>query len=851
MNYLFGEWSKALDEKQAVQILKTAKEQQFIFAKIKLEKIIQILDQVSEVWRPNSKWYNKALTILPGEIPMSEAEIVESLKIIPDLCSRKTLEKRLEADFETSAILDDFISTKRFPGFLRAVPHGVLLHVSAGNIFLGIIDSLISGLITKNVSIIRMSARNQVFPELFMQSIIEVDAESILVNSIALVHWEKENKHIENLIKKNVSAIICWGGEDMIRSYQEGLPSTVHLIKHGPKISFQFITQDGISQSSHTLDDLADQIAKDVSIWDQSACASPQNLFVEEKICVPSLMDVLEKAFLKYDHPRAALNMDDTVELLKEEYRGKMNSFTANGILKKHQNFMLHYDPRPGLRISPQHRTLILKTFKNCQDLVQQIKPYTGYLQSCGYACAPNEKSDYFNSLSIAGVKRFVEIGQQMSGTLGAPHDGSFSLSELVQFVSEEPRALSTKEIFLSKIQTMIRETPFYSQLYGDQKIQTFADLKAIKGSDLSGKWSVLQGQFLRSASGEGHVFSSGGTSGNPKYSFYSNEEFEQVAQMLAIGYQSQGLKPGDLCANLFAAGNMWSSFLAVDKALVHCRARQLGIGGTADPVYILTMLNEFKPKCVFGLPSLILELCRLSINKNIPLNIPMICYAGEHMSHQGVQYLKAHWNVQNVFSAGYASVDAGPIGYQCLHCKPGEHHLYENKVHLEIINGEGIVTSLVRENFPVIHLRTGDHIEWSGNESSCACGSRAPKFILHGRIDSQINIWSCRIQLEEVEKALEKTQCTEPIFQVRLKDVTSGSDIKGLFELYIESENANQVPLPLDFAAALKASSKDLDLTHNINYLMDKIQIYPVKPGFLERIPRTGKIKPILDLRK
>lgn len=73
----------------------------------------------------------------------------------------------------------------------------------------------------------------------------------------------------------------------------------------------------------------------------------------------------------------------------------------------------------------------------------------------------------------------------------------------------------------------------------------------------------MLQGQFLRSASTEGHVFSSGGTSGNPKYSFYSNKEFEQVAEMLAIGYQSQGLQPGDLCANLFAAGNMWSSFLA------------------------------------------------------------------------------------------------------------------------------------------------------------------------------------------------------------------------------------------------------------------------------------------------
>jgi phenylacetate-CoA ligase len=158
-------------------------------------------------------------------------------------------------------------------------------------------------------------------------------------------------------------------------------------------------------------------------------------------------------------------------------------------------------------------------------------------------------------------------------------------------------------------------------------------------------------------------------------------------------------------------------------------------------------------------------------------------------------------------------------------------------------------VTSLVRQTMPVIHLRTGDHLEWS-ESAPCPCGSNSPKFILHGRMDSQINIWSSRLQLGEVETALTEAGLKSPVYQIEIREQRAGT-LTEILQLSIEAEEATSKMSAEKLARALHRASKDVQNTHDVEVIIPRVELKWLKPGSLERISRTGKIRKVVDKRQ
>ncbi len=838
MSFHFGSFENTgtMNTAQAAQkLVLLARHRAHEFAATPLASILDTIHAVGQLWRPGGRYYSLALDALDTELSFSREMTAFTLDLVTSLCDRSLLSRRLSAEFGDAALVDEFKA--RGPGVARvkAVPHGVLLHVSAGNVFLGCIDSLLSGFLTKNASILKLSSRNQVFPRLFAESIVEADTKRVLADKFAIVHWAGGLTEVEDAFKSSVDAIIAWGGDEMVKSYRKNLPPGIPLIEHGPKISIQVVFKNAYEAADPGR--VAQLLARDIMLWDQAACASPQNLFVQEGIDLAALMAVLGAALDAAPLARGRLDEDEQVELLKERYRARLTSLTEGGRYLEGSSWLLHYDPAPGLRPSALNRSLILKTFKTTQHIVEQIAPYSKVLQSCGYLAASDEKDELLAALAVCGMQRFAPIGSVLEGAIGAPHDGRFALMELTRLVGDEAGS-----DVLHFINESIRTVPFYNRLYAGAQLTSLAQLKPITGADLSAEPLTTSNELLRPGAYDGYIFSSGGTTGKPKFVFFTTAEFNRTGELLAKGYAAQGLRRGDRCANLFVAGNLWSSFMAIDRALNVAGAVQLPIGGLAEPELILKYLEDFKPRVVFGLPSLLLSLAALSRQKGARIEVPVVCYAGEHLNQLGRALLADVWKTEQCFSAGYASVDAGPIGYQCRFCTGREHHLFSEDLHLEIIDSEAVVTSLARKINPVIHLRTGDQVEWAPAES-CGCGSNDPKFILHGRTDGQINIWSCRIQLEEIESGLFLAGIREPVFQVALTDDT--------ITIYLEGASIPGEHAAAIIRASIYKSCKDLKLTHRLDHLDKRLVLQAVAPGALPRVARTGKVRSVVDARK
>lgn len=821
-------------------ILADAKMKERELAQTPIDTILDVLHLLGQNWREGTAYYNEALEKLPAEISFSKEMIEETLKIIPALLDRENLVKRLNAELGDYKILDRFSRVEGFEGKLRAFPLGTLLHVSAGNVFLGCIDSLLMGLLTKNISILKLSSQNQIFPELFARSFRESDKEQILSNKFSILHWKGGDERFEVPLKKQVKAILAWGGDEMLQSYSQGLGRGVKLLDFGPKISLQVLSKRAFQACS--LEQASQAIARDVCLWDQQACASSQNLFIEEGVDVQKLMKALSLAFDSFSLTRGELDSDEEVEILKEDFRARYSETMEGGGLLRGKNYLLHYETKPFLRPSPLNRTLIIKTYKNLEDLCSQLEPFSFYLQSCGYALASDEKELYLGELGRIGMKRFAPVGQVMDGLIGAPHDGRHVLRDLVSLVGDEK-----KESLSDFLQETAAEVPYYEKALKGQDACQLENFPFCDATLLSEHPLFESRAFIKKELEAGYVFSSGGTSGKSKYAFYSDKEFTEVAKMLAQGFKAQGLKEGQIVANLFAAGNLWSSFLAVDRALSLCQAVQLPIGALGEVETIVSYLKRFKPHAVFGLPSMLVGYANFCKAQKIDIEVPQVFYAGEHLSQGAREFLGQVWKTKKFSSAGYASVDAGPIGYQCAHCSPGEHHLFSKHIYLEVLNEEAVVTSLFRKTMPIIRYKTGDRI--LPLTEPCRCGSADQKFLLQGRLDGQINIWSCRLLVSDIEKSFSDLKLTVPLYQIRLKTERKGESLNEKLVLLLENITLTD-SLKDELKKTLYNNARDVKATHSFDFVQSLIELEVVRENTIERVARTGKIKLIVDER-
>jgi phenylacetate-coenzyme A ligase PaaK-like adenylate-forming protein len=808
--YWFGQNLKNKDDWKTLESWSGLAHLKRKMAMTNLDAIITLLDQFSQTWKSESSSFKEAVPQLVLESGFSESEVHSTLKILSVLLSRESLEARIRSEFVNDKILDEFSKLPHFAGQVRVVPHGLLLHVTAGNVFLSSIDSLIMGFLTKNLSILKVSSSNTFFPNFFAQKLKTFDENRILSDKFAVLHWKGGEEETETLIKSKVNTIIAWGGEEMIKSYQKNLPLGVKLLDFGPKISFQVISKASLINKD--ISKVAQAVVQDIVPWNQGACASPQNLFLQEGIPENELLIAIDKAF-KNSPQHNTLSDDEAVEILKETYRGHYSELMEDGKVLVGESHLLHLEENRFLRPSPLGRSLIIKRFKDAEDLYLHLEPFSYYLQSCSYLFSEQEKADFLNLLSLAGIKRFAPLGTITFGMEGAPHDGRFVLRELVSFIGDEARV----------------------QDYGE--ITTYLQTA-----------SKLKEQFEHHRHPQGYVFSSGGTTGDPKYVHFSYEEFDLTTDMLAYNFRAQGIKPGMTVANLFVAGNLWSSFLAVERALEKIGAIQLAIGGLCPSENILSYLKKFNPDVVMGIPSLLVMNAEQGLGLGMDLKIKKVFYAGEAMSETRREFLKKTWGVDYFGSAGYASVDAGVIGYQCLNCGPGEHHLFSDLVDLKIVEGEGIVSSFTRTSMTIKNYATGDRLEWV--DQHCSCGRTDKKFKLLGRIDNLIQIWSCRLNVSDIEKSLIHLDPEILSFQIQMSEVQDDKGVREQMELLYEVSPGKELVVGT-LVQEIYQNSRDLRDTISLDAFSHRLKISPVAQGAIKRNSRTGKISVILDRRK
>ncbi|MCX7870371.1 MAG: AMP-binding protein [bacterium] len=890
INYVFGEFIEhPLNISDMEVIFKQARNKLKKIYYLPVYRIIDSIDKVLNLWKDeNSFYYKETLKLMPDIVGFSDKMIKLAIDELIKNFIKENLVKRLDVELKDLNLLDKWLYDNKSNVFLRVNPIGVLVHITAGNVFVSAIDSLLSGLITKNINIIKTSSKvGTTFGILFSKSFLEIDKE--LASLFAIINFDYKDKKLIDLINEYSDGVIVWGGRDSTKYFLENIEPTKNIVIFGPKYSISVIDVDIFL--NYNIDFICENLAYDISLWEQRACSSPQVIYIVGKTDIE---------FLKYFAHKLSFHLNMKLkeilqyELSFDEY---VEQFVASelAISKEVLNKAIYYDrvvidlsDDEFFFISPLNRFVYIKNITDIDFLVSKLENKRDILQSCSILTTNEKLYEYTEKLATINITRFTNIGLIAHSYLNAPYEGDYILKRFSKLVSIEknksnfdtfleedlsklkPFYITNKLIFLFKY--AYNNSDFYKKIYSkvlenngisdineineSNFFSIFYQLPLINKDDIY-EHSLTGDKGILTSYQNCYVFSTGGTTGKHKYVAYSFDEFEKITYYLSQIYFLAGISKDDVVANLFMSGNLWTSFIAVNKALEALGCIILPISGNTNIELIIEYLSVLKPNVILGIPTQIIEIAKYIEQNNLDISIEKIFYGGEVLYDNQREYLKKVLKTKLIRSAGYASVDAGPIAYQCKYLTGNQHHILTNYQFVEIIDpdtnkiinfdsdeiGEIVVTNLERFLMPVIRYKTGDLGRWISNECKCLRSSYIIELL--GRFDDWIRLASYDFYYQDFINALETIEYLEPFVQLKI------SRKEYYLQIFIKLKNFIQInqnklnEIKQQYLNNLKKIN--WQLKEGIETNLIKFEINFVK-DFIKN-PKTGKILKIIYL--
>ncbi len=325
--------------------------------------------------------------------------------------------------------------------YLRANARGLCCHWLAGNVQILGMFALVQCVLTKNVNILKVSAKDGgVFASLMtaFEGIDYTTADGYtikgddLAKTVAVVYYSRQAKSLGEMMSKSAKVRIAWGGKDAVESVAS-FPSSIdcETVIFGPKLSYAVIAKEELCDEQ-AAKKMARRVSVDVSIFDQAGCASPHNLYVErggvvspERFC-EILSNTFPKTEIQIPKPIISPEQISAIHSIRGVYDFKGKVWGSSSMS---WSILLSQEEMPELCPPVYSRVLMVHVVDHINQALDCIEDC---IQSIGIA-APIEKAiDFATKATESGVARCPQIGRMLNFEM--PWDGVFLIDRLVRW---------------------------------------------------------------------------------------------------------------------------------------------------------------------------------------------------------------------------------------------------------------------------------------------------------------------------------------------------------------------------------------------------------------------------------
>ena len=268
----------------------------------------------------------------------------------------------------------------------------VIGHVIAGNTPLLAWVSIIRALLVRSASLVKLpSGPAAEWGRLFVRTLAEVSPD--LASCVHLDQWPGGTMVLDAALCVNADLVMAHGGDAAMRDLSVLRPPHTPFVGYGHRVSFGLVTRGSGDAEA------AAGFARDVLLYDQGGCLSPQTIFVEGDwqdalAFAERLAAALPTVAAHYPLPVRA----DRAGAVVREARGLAWMGEGNRLWEDSGlRWTVVARPQTVFAPSPTFGVVSVQPLASLEDLPEAIAPVAGYLQGCAVA---GEEGDYIPRVS-------------------------------------------------------------------------------------------------------------------------------------------------------------------------------------------------------------------------------------------------------------------------------------------------------------------------------------------------------------------------------------------------------------------------------------------------------------------
>lgn len=322
---------------------------------------------------------------------------------------------------------------------MRANARGLVCHWLAGNVQILGLFALVQAILTKNCNLLKVSKNNEGVFRLLLTAFegLEYTCTDGLVikgddmlKTIAVIYFPRTADDVARQMSASADVRIAWGGREAVETVAS-YPSRydAETVIFGPKLSMAVISREDL-QDEHEARKLARRVAVDVSIFDQTGCASPHNVYIErngavspEQFC-ELLSEAMRKTELQIPKPAMSAEQVSAIHSIRSVY-----DFCGKVYGSETMSYSILLDEELASHKPVYSRVIFVHVVDDINDALAFVNED---IQTIGISSASQRMQLFASAAAIQGAMRFPIIGRMLNFEM--PWDGIILIDRLVKW---------------------------------------------------------------------------------------------------------------------------------------------------------------------------------------------------------------------------------------------------------------------------------------------------------------------------------------------------------------------------------------------------------------------------------
>lgn len=324
---------------------------------------------------------------------------------------------------DEETVIDGKVLRKRYP-------LGVLLHIAAGNVDILPAYSVIEGLLSGNINILKLPMGDSGLSVRLLRELIRLEPE--LKDYIYVFDVPSTETETLKKLADLSDGVVVWGGDGAVKAARNMVSLNTKIIAWGHKLSFAYAEPDAEDQQLYDL-------AKSVCDTDQLLCSSCQGIFVDTE-SREELLAFANRFFKVFRQANRESNPVDYGMKAKNAislYNARLEQNETGDEILSADGISVIVKGDMELELSLLYRNVWIKAMP--MDEIHRLKKNKNYLQTAAVLTAdPEKRRSIAERLAAVGVVRITSPGSMSRMIRGEAHDGTYALREYSRIVETE-----------------------------------------------------------------------------------------------------------------------------------------------------------------------------------------------------------------------------------------------------------------------------------------------------------------------------------------------------------------------------------------------------------------------------